>query len=57
MMHLLSETLDKTSLALTAPCVFLMFTGGILGFLSAVAVVSTIIYNTIRIYKEVKDKK
>jgi O-antigen ligase len=34
-----------------------MFTGGILGFLSAVAVVSTIIYNTIRIYKEVKDKK
>jgi hypothetical protein len=53
-----AKVLDWNSISLNGICVFLAVTGG--GFLilaSLVATATTIIHNTIRIYKELKTLK
>jgi hypothetical protein len=54
-----AETLDWTSIKLTGGTVILGIASGnkTMIILSAVALVSTIAYNAIRIYKELKKKK
>lgn len=55
----ISQIIDWTSMKLTAAAVLLTIITWtqFMGLLSGIAVISTIIYNAIRIYKELKNKK
>jgi hypothetical protein len=56
-MQIILGAVDWLSVKLTGLCITVLFIGsGILTALSAVAICTTIIYNSIRIYKEIKQK-
>lgn len=57
MWHIVYNAIDWVSIKLNAPCVILFITGNqfLIG-LAAIASISTVIYNGIRIYKELKGK-
>ena len=58
MWHIIQQAIDWTSVELNAPCLLLFITGNhfLIG-IAAVASISTIVYNGMRIYKELKKTK
>lgn len=58
MKTLYSSTIDWLSIKLNAVCLLGFFTGNsTIATLTAIATVTTILYNSIRIYKEFKNPK
>ncbi len=59
MWQLINSSVDWLSIKLTGASILLaaITWNGFIGILSGVALLSTIVYNGIRIYKEIKNKK
>lgn len=54
----MKEAIDWTSIKLNSVCLLGLFTGStLIAFLTGIATASTILYNGIKIYQELKKKK